>query len=146
MRGDRRIVKVRGFPDPLTLERIEDAGFFFDDRAKTWIRFCAADEVAQWMDYLERRRLGSEVSIATGMGQTRRMPCLSKQLLLTDGGGPTRCALCAADQQACREWIEGDDTDALDYPNAARFYLCGPCVQLHIAAHPRLYAPVEDAL
>ena len=81
-----------------------------------------------------------------GQGELKKHPRLSTQLLLRDGGSPTTCALCGARMVPCRQWVEGDDTDSVDYPHAARFFLCGTCVQTHMQPHPRLYSPAEDQL
>jgi hypothetical protein len=142
----RQIVQVRSWPDPLLQERLEDVGFFFDAQFHTWVRFVDPDEASAVTDYLERHHLGYEVGLAPGRGETRRLPRMSDDLLLRDGGGPARCALCGKGNTPCRQWVEGDDTDCVEYPGAARFYLCGGCVQTHVQQHPRLYSPVEETL
>ena len=63
-----------------------------------------------------------------------------------DGGSPTRCGYCGKVNVFCRQWVEGDDTDSTDYPNPARVYLCGSCVQHVMQPHPRMYVPAEDKL
>jgi hypothetical protein len=154
----RKVIRLVSWPDPLTQERIEDMGFFFDRQARlasraalaagggTWVRFCDEDELEPVADWLRRHRLAFEAAAAKGRGELVRHPKLSDQLLRRDGGSPTACALCGARDVACRQWVEGDDTDSIDYPDPARFYLCGPCVQAHMQPHPRLYAPADDAL
>lgn len=137
---------LRSWPDPLMQERLEDAGFFFDPPHRTWVRFADEEEVDAIADYLKRHALKGVVQPATGRGQTVKHPRLADQLVLPDGGSPTVCALCGQSGVSCRRWLEGDDTDDTDYPNAAVFYMCGKCVQERMLPHPRLYAPVDEAL
>jgi len=142
----RRVLKIATWPDPLLQERLEEVGFFFDNKSKTWIRYCEEGELADLQTWLQRRGLKHKVAEAVGRGELKRMPRLSEQLVIKNGGSPTRCALCGAQGVACRQWVEGDDTDSVDYPNAARFYMCGQCVQFQMQPHQRLYAPVEEVL
>lgn len=121
-------------------------GFFFDPQPKAWIRFCSSDELEAVVEWLKKHRLAWQAFPARGQGELKRHPRLSEQLLLKSGGSPIMCALCGARGIPCRQWIEGDDTDSIDYPNAARFYLCGNCVQSRMQPHPRLYAPADDQL
>jgi len=142
----RKTVQVVTWPDPLLQERLEDVGFFYDQGCKTWIRYCDPDEIQGMGEWLAKHQLTFRIAEAAGRGETKKHPRLADNLILTDGGGPDACALCGAQHVPCRQWIEGDDTDATDYPGAARFYMCGQCVQLRMTPHPRLYAPVEDQL
>ena len=142
----RKTVKLTGWPDPLVQERIEDMGFFFDAEQKSWIRFCDQSEVQSLNEWLKRHHLSHEVFAAKGGGELKKHPKLSDQLVLRNGGGPTTCALCGATKVACRQWVEGDDTDSTNYPNPAKFFLCGKCVQERMQPHPRLYAPAEEQL
>jgi hypothetical protein len=142
----RKTVKITAWPDPLVQERLEDRGFFFDTEARTWICFCDQGEVQALNDWLKRHHLSHEVFPAKGRGEIKKHPRLSDQLVIKSGGSPTVCALCGTHNTPCRQWIEGDDTDSIDYPNPARFYLCGNCVQNRMQPHPRLYAPAEEQL
>jgi hypothetical protein len=142
----RKTIRLVCWPDPLLQERIEEVGFFFDQIHRSWIRFCEEDEVASISEWLKRHRLSWQVLPANGRAEVKRHPRLSDELVLKNGGSATVCALCAATGVACRQWIEGDDTDSTDYPHAARFYLCGKCVQKRMSPHPRLYSNVEESL
>jgi len=142
----RKLIKLTAWPDPLVQERLEDIGFFFDQEFRTWIRFSDEKEVPSINDWLKRHHLAHEIAGAHGRGETKRLPKLSDELFLKDGGSPTRCALCGAQNSPCRQWIEGDDTDDIDYTGAKRFYMCGPCAQTRMPAHPRLYSPADDVL
>jgi hypothetical protein len=144
--SERKMVKIAAWPDPLVRERMEDLGFFFDRDVRAWMRFCDEEEVTSISEWLRRHQLGHEVETARGRGEVKRLPRLSDILVLRNGGSPTRCALCGAAGVPCRQWIEGDDTDSVDYEGAARFYLCGKCVQDRMQPHPRLYAPTEEQL
>ena len=144
---ERLIIVVKSRPDPVIQERLEDMGFFPDKTAGArWCRFCSLEEAAGLAEWLKRHRLGHKIAKATGRGEVKKYPRLSESLVLGDGGGPTRCALCGAQNTSCRKWVEGDDTDSTDYPAPAKFYLCGRCVQERMQPHPRLYAPAEDTL
>ena len=143
---ERKMIKITSWPDPLVQERMEDLGFFFDGGMRAWIRFCDEDEVSRISEWLRRHQLGHEAMAARGRGETRKHPRLSDSLVLRDGGGPSRCALCGAEGSPCRQWIEGDDTDCVEYEGAARFFLCGKCVQMRMQPHPRLYVPTEEQL
>ncbi len=142
----RKTIKITAWPDPLVQERLEDMDFFFDQEFHTWIRFCDEEEVQTLNEWLKRHHLAHEVAPAKGRGELKKHPRLSEQLIVKDGGSPSTCALCGAKNVPCRLWIEGDDTDSIDYPEAARFYMCGSCVQTRMQPHPRLYAPAENAL
>ena len=146
MLNSRKILQLSSWPDPLLQERLEDMGFFFDPRFRSWIRYCDDEEVASISEWLKRHHLRSLSTMARGRGETSRLPKLSDELLRKDGGTPSACALCGAQNVFCRQWIEGDDTDSTEYPGAAKFFLCGQCVQTRMHAHPRLYAPTEDHL
>jgi len=141
----RKVIKVTAWPDPLVQERLEDIGFFYDAPTRTWVKFCEEDETQSVREWLKRHHLAHEVGNASGRGELKKHPRLSDALILKDGGSPTRCALCGM-SGACRQWVEGDDTDSTDYPNPAKFYLCGNCVQTRMQAHPRLYAPAAEQL
>jgi hypothetical protein len=150
------MIRLISWPDPLLQERLEDMGFFFDATVRTaslrggsagaWVRFCEESEVDPVGEWLKRHQLSFEAVAARGRGEVRKHPRLSEQLLLKNGGSATRCALCGASGVSCRQWIEGDDTDSTDYPNPARFFLCGQCVQVRMQPHPRLYSPADDQL
>ncbi len=70
-------------------------GFFFDQPARSWIRFCEESEVQPLNDWLKRHHLSHEVHTAKGRGETKKHAKLSDELVLKNGGSPTRCALCA---------------------------------------------------
>ncbi len=142
----RKIVKLLTWPDPLVQERLEDMGFFFDRDVRAWVRFCDENEVQSLNEWLKKHHLSHEVHPAKGRGECKKHPKLSEQCVLKNGGSPTTCALCGARGVACRQWVEGDDTDSTDYPRAAKFYLCGECVQGRMQPHPRLYSPVDEQL
>ena len=89
----RKTVKLTSWPDPLVQERLEDMGFFFDQPARSWIRFCEETEVQPLNDWLKRHHLSHEVQTAKGRGETKKHPRLSDELVLKNGGSPTRCAL-----------------------------------------------------
>ena len=137
---------IRSWPDPVTLERLEDMGFFRDPSSGYWSRFCAPSEVENLVEWLKSHRLTHRVAKAQGRGILKKYPRLSDLLLHKDGGNAINCALCGAQNVHCRKWIEGDDTDSVDYPGCRSFYMCGKCVQERMSPHPRLYAPAEDAL
>jgi len=142
----RKVIKITAFPDPLTQERLEDVGFFFDEGLHAWIKFCDESEQKMITDWVRRQLLPLEALPADGRGQLKKHPRLSDELVKRNGGTPDTCALCGATGTPCRQWIEGDDTDSIDYPNPARFYMCGKCVQTRMQPHPRMYAPAEDTL
>jgi hypothetical protein len=142
----RKTITITSWPDPLMQERVEDMGFFFDAPAHAWIRFCETHELAPLVEWLKRHHLSHAVSPARGRGELKKHPRLSEMLVLRGGGSPTSCALCGTTNAPCRLWIEGDDTDSIDYPNPARFYLCGTCVQTRMQPHPRLYSPADEQL
>jgi len=142
----RKTIRLTCWPDPLLQERIEEAGFFFDRTFHGWVRFAEEGEVDSVAEWLKRHRLTWQVLPAHVRAELKRHPRLSDELLLKNGGSPTVCALCATAGIACRQWIEGDDTDSTEYPHAARFYLCGKCVQNRMSPHPRLYATVDESL
>ena len=142
----RTLVIIRSWPDPIIQERLEDIGFFRDETYRAWINFCDLEDIKELAAWLKRERISFEVREATGQGELKKHPCLSSSLLVKSGGGPDECALCGTRGVPCREWIEGDDTDSVQYPKAARFYMCGKCVQERMQKHPRLYAPAPDRL
>lgn len=142
----RKLIRLLTWPDPLLQERLEDGGFFFDDSSHGWVRFVDADQTQAMGEWLKRHQLVFHVEPARGRGERKKHPRLSDQLLIRNGGAPTLCGLCGARGVPCRQWVEGDDTDSTDYPEAAKFYLCGTCVQQRMQPHPRLYAPAEDQL
>jgi hypothetical protein len=142
----RKTIKLTTWPDPLVQERLEDMDFFFDPDHKSWIRFCDEQEIGPLNDWLKRHHLSHEILPAKGRGELKKHPKLSDHLLLKNGGNPTTCALCGAKNTPCRQWIEGDDTDSIDYPHPAKFFLCGTCVQSRMEPHPRLYARAEEQL
>jgi len=142
----RKTIKITTWPDPLMQERMEEMGFFFDQEYRSWILFCNESEVSAVNELLKRHHLSHEVLPAKGRGELKRHPKLSAELVLKNGGSANACALCGASGVPCRQWIEGDDTDSIDYPKPARFYLCGKCVQTRMQPHPRLYAPATEQL
>lgn len=142
----RKLIRITNWPDPLLQERLEEMGFFWDKPAKSWLRYCADDEVTSITAWLKRYHLSYSVTVAAGRGELKKHPKLSEELVLRDGGNPHSCALCGAKNVACRQWIEGDDTDSTDYPEPAKFFMCGRCVQDRMGPHPRLYAPSDDQL
>ncbi len=142
----RKMIRLGSWPDPLLQERAEEMGFFWDIKLKSWLRFCDADELSSIVTWLKRNHLSHTIVVATGRGELKKHPRLSDELVLHDGGGPLTCALCGAREVSCRLWVEGDDTDSVDYPNAARFFMCGKCVQERMSPHPRLYAPAPEQL
>ncbi len=142
----RVVIILRSWPDPIIQERLEDAGFFQDQTQQGWICFSNLEDVKTLAGWLKRERVSFEVREAAGQGELKKHPCLSNSLLVNSGGGPDECALCGTRGVPCREWIEGDDTDSIQYPKAARFYMCGKCVQERMQKHPRLYAPAPDRL
>jgi hypothetical protein len=141
----RKTIRIITWPDPLMQERIEDVGFFYDQTLQAWIKFCEEQETAALTEWLKRHHLSHEIAAARGRGELKKHARLSDQLIFRNGGSPNLCALCGA-KAPCRLWVEGDDTDSTDYPNAARFHLCGTCVQTRMQPHPRLYAPAEEQL
>ncbi len=144
--SDRLVIVLHSFPDPVIQERLEDMGFFRDPERRDWSRFCSQAEVESIANWLKNHRLDHSVGKAQGRGMLKKYPRLSDLLLHKDGGGPTTCALCGTSGVFCRKWMEGDDTDSIDYPAQHGFYMCGCCVQDRMAPHPRLYAPAEDTL
>ena len=144
--SDRFVIVLQSIPDPVTQERLEDMGFFRDPADHVWSRFCTKSEVEVVGSWLKNHRLEHRVARAQGRGMRKKYPCLTDLLLRSDGGSPTSCALCGMTGVFCRKWVEGDDTDSIDYPAQLTFYMCGQCVQLRMSPHPRLYVPAEDAL
>ena len=137
-------LRILMWPDPVMQEQLEATGFFMDPASGCWMRFANQDETRDLVEYLKRCRLAHEVKPARGKGRLTRYPRLTTKA--TDGGAPTRCGYCGKDNVFCRQWVEGDDTDSIDYPNPARLYLCGQCVQHVMQPHPRMYVPAEDKL
>ncbi len=142
----RKTIKILTWPDPLVQERLEDMGFFYDPAQRTWVRFADEREAGALGDWLKRHHLQVEIVPARGHGELKKYSKLSDELLMKDGGNPTACALCGTRGVPCRQWIQGDDTDAIEYPSPAKFYLCGSCVQTRMQPHPRLYVTAEDRL
>lgn len=142
----RKLIRLSSWPDPLIQERLEEMGFFWDKPLKSWLRFCSDDEISGISAWLKRHHMAFGLSVASGRGELKKHPKLSDELMLRNGGSHNTCALCGQHHVACRQWVEGDDTDSVDYPNAARFYMCGHCVQERMGPHPRLYAPADDQL
>jgi len=136
---------VKTWPDPVIFEKLQDLGFFYDSQLGL-VHYCRQNEIENIAEWLLKRRLAYEIRPAVGTGELKKYSRLSELLVLTDGGSPTACALCGAQNVPCRLWIEGDDTDSIEYPSPARFYMCGRCVQNRMQPHPRLYAPADDVL
>lgn len=142
----RKMLQVTSWPDPLLQERMEEVGFYFDPTLRLWLRFCDEGELDELQTWLQRKGLRCKVTDAPGRGQVKRLPKLSDILVVKSGGGPSQCALCGVRGLPCRLWLEGDDTDSVEYPGAARFYMCGQCVQTQMQPHPRLYVPADECL
>jgi hypothetical protein len=144
---ERLVIKVKNWLDPIAQERLEDMGFFREGpRNSAWTCYCApaeAEQVAQW---LKKRNVSFEIQPADGIGELKKYGRLSDMLVDKTGGGPTHCALCGARDVFCRQWVQGDDADNIDYPSPIRFFMCGKCVRTHMQSHPRLYAPADDVL
>jgi hypothetical protein len=143
--ADRYVIIVKTWPDPVLLEKLQDLGFFYDPDLGL-IHYCWKNQIELMAEWLLKRRLAHEIRPANGMGELKKHPRLSDFLILSDGGSPIACALCGVRDVPCRLWVEGDDTDSIEYPSPARFYLCGRCVQNRMQPHPRLYAPADDVL
>jgi len=129
----------------VVLEKLQDLGFFSDPELGM-IHYCWKMEIEHLAEWLLKRRLAYEIRPAAGVGELKKHSRLSDLLVRADGGSATTCALCGAREVPCRLWIEGDDTDNIEYPSAARFYMCGRCVRDRMQPHPRLYAAAEDTL
>ena len=143
----RKTVKLTSWPDPLIPgTHSKTWASSSTSLSAPWIRFCDEEEVQSLNDWLKRHQLSHEVSPAKGRGEIKKHPRLSEQLVLKSGGSHDTCGLCGTTHTPCRQWIEGDDTDSIDYPTPARFYLCGTCVQTRMQPHPRLYSPADDQL
>ncbi|MGC9259800.1 MAG: hypothetical protein ACP5I8_06940 [Phycisphaerae bacterium] len=144
---ERLVLKVKNWLDPIAQEGLEDMGFFREgSRNSNWICYGDAEKVQPIASWLKKRNIAFQVQPADGIGELKKYPRLSDQLVDKTGGGPTHCALCGASNVFCRQWIEGDDADNIDYPAPMRFYMCGKCVRTRMQPHPRLYAPAEDSL
>ncbi len=140
---ERMLMKLKTWPTPIEQEQLENMGFFHRDG---WRIFCSRDEVENIAEWLKSKHLSYSVDRCDRVGKYEDHPRLSDQLLRSDGGSPTACALCGKGGVACRQWIEGDDADRIDRALGRRFYLCGLCVQAHISAHHRLYSHADDVL
>ena len=144
---ERLVIRVKNWLDPIAQERLEDMVFFREGpRNSAWTCYCApaeAEQVAQW---LKKRNVSFEIQPADGIGELKKYGRLSDMLVDKTGGGPTHCALCGARDVFCRQWVQGDDADNIDYPSPIRFFMCGKCVRTHMQSHPRLYAPADDVL
>jgi hypothetical protein len=143
---ERTIITLTQWPDPLQQERVEEIGFFFDRQRRGWVLFVNAEDVDGVVEWAKKHQLAVQSEVVEDRGAAVRYPRLSAELVRRDGGGPGACALCGAANVPCWQWIEGDDTDSIEYPNAPRFYMCGRCVQEKMAPHPRLYARARDVL
>jgi len=117
-------------------------GFF---NKNGWRMFCDPDELPTLVEWLKERHFSFGVHKSNRVGKYEEYPRLSEQLLRTDGGCPTACALCGREGIGCHQWMEGDDADCIER-NARRFYLCGTCVREKIMPHERLYSRAEDVL
>jgi hypothetical protein len=144
---ERLVVKVKHWLDPIAQERLEEMGFFrAGARNSGWTCYCDPAEAQQMAHWLKKRNISFEVHAAEGIGELKRYTKLSDMLVDKSGGNPTHCALCGAADVFCRQWVQGDDADNIDYPSPVRFYMCGQCVRTRMQNHPRLYAPAADAL
>ncbi len=144
---ERVVVKVKHWLDPIAQERLEDIGFFREgSRNAAWMYYCDPLEAQQMAQWLKKRGIQFHVQPADGLGELKKYTCLSDMLVDKTGGSPTHCALCGATGVFCRQWVQGDDADNIDYPSPARFYMCGKCVRTRMQCHPRLYAPADNAL
>ncbi len=140
--SERLMIKLKTWPTSIEQEQIEAMGFF---NQRGWRMFCDDDELSTIAEWLKEKHLSFSVQHSDRAGKYEDYPRLSEQLLRTDGGSPTACALCGRDGVACRQWIEGDDSDRIE-PTAKRFYVCGRCVQEKIIPHGRLYTHADDVL
>ena len=131
-------------PDPISLERLEDHGFFFGDIESRYIRFVGDHERKLFEEMLKKLGYDFQVAEAPGRGQFSRYPRLSDELIVSNGGDETHCGLCGMTGVDCRKWIEGDDADDIRDDGARSFYMCGGCVQSKMDPHPRIYSPVDD--
>lgn len=139
---ERLLIKLKTWPTSIEQEHLEELGFFNKQR---WQMFCDPDELPNLVEWLKARRLSFSVHQSDRMGKYEDYSRLSDQLLRTDGGSPTACALCGRDGVACYQWMEGDDTDQIE-ATARRFYLCGKCVREKLIPHGRLYTRSDDVL
>ena len=139
---ERLLIKLKTWPNSIEQEHLEALGFF---NQKGWRMFCDPDELATLVEWLKDRHLSFSVHQSNRAGKYEDYSRLSEQLLRTDGGSPTACALCGRDGIACYQWIEGDDADHIE-ATARRFYLCGLCVREKILPHGRLYTRADDVL
>lgn len=140
--SERLMIKLKTWPTSIEQEQIEALGFF---NQKGWRMFCDKDELPAIAEWLKERHLNFGVYPTDRVGKYEDYPRLSDQLLRADGGSPTACALCGRDSVACRQWLEGDDSDRIE-PSARRFYLCGNCVQTKVIPHGRLYTHSDEDL
>ncbi len=140
--SERLMIKLKTWPTSIEQEQIEAMGFF---NRRGWRMFCDDDELPAIVEWLKEKHLSFSVQQTESIGKYEEYPRLSEQLLRTDGGSPTACALCGRDGVACYQHVEGDDSDRIE-PAAKRFYVCGRCVQQKIVPHGRLYTHADDVL
>ena len=144
---ERLVIKVKHWLDPIAQERLEDMGFFREGpRNSAWTCYCDPSEAQQMAQWLKKRNVSFDIRPADGVGELKKYSRLSDMLVDKTGGGPTHCALCGAKDVFCRQWVQGDDADNIDYPSPVRFFMCGKCVRTIMQSHPRLYAPADDVL
>lgn len=144
---ERLVIRVKHWLDPIAQERLEEMGFFREGpRNSAWTYYCDPAEAAQMTQWLKKRNVHFDVQSADGIGELKKYTRLSDMLVDKSGGDPTHCALCGAHDVFCRQWVQGDDADNIDYPSPTRFYMCGNCVRTRMQSHPRLYAPADDVL
>lgn len=131
-------------PDPISLERLEDHGFFFGELESRYIRFVGEHDRKIFEAMLKKSGYEFETNEAPGRGQFSRYPRLSDELAILDGGDAASCGLCGMTGVDSRKWIEGDDADDIRAEGARSFYMCGECVQSKMDPHPRIYSPVDE--
>lgn len=136
--------QITTVPDPILREVLENLGFTYLRSVRRWVRVCGRDETEALETLLQRRGVPFDKKSADSDGRLVRFPKLSDELVLPDGGDPTRCAVCGRYVPKAFLYIECDDADNHDYPGAAKFHVCPICVEEKIAPHERLYVRVSD--
>ena len=136
---ERQEFQVTTVPDPIWREVLENLGFTYLRDLRRWVRTCGSHEAGALETLLSQRSIPFDKKPAAAPGRLARWPRLSAELAIPDGGGDHLCGLCGRWADECRLYVECDDSDNPDYPDAVRFHVCPDCIRERIDPHPRLY-------
>lgn len=140
---ERQEFQITTVPDPIWREVLENLGFTYLKDIRRWVRTCAGREAAAVEAVLNQRSVPFEKKAAAPAGKMARWPKLSAELAVPDGGEPNRCGICGKYVERAHKYVECDDADNHEYPDAVRFFACPDCIREKIDPHPRLYVRLD---